>query len=156
MLYYYIQQSEILKAETDLWCFQPGCCWLLGSIGHINGPIKSRGQMRPGSHADSLWGPLWNSNWSLANPLLLPPEKKKHTPRQFNTVFAERNIHKYFHRTVREIWGFMHLIIRGVRTPEYVPDIHLLSMHQQPNTSKGWGSELHILCWKEFIIWNCN
>lgn len=39
--------------------------------------------MRPGSHADSLRGPLWNSNWSQIEPthfFFYPQgEEKKHT-----------------------------------------------------------------------------
>lgn len=111
--------------------------------------------MRPGSHTDSLSGPLWNSNWKscVANPLILPSGRKKNTLEPFTAVFAEHNIQKYFHRTVWGNWGFMHLIIREVKTPEYltnrplsVHDVeHFISLRLRPNMRKGCGLKLHIM-----------
>lgn len=44
--------------------------------------------MRAGSHADSLWGPLWNSNWSQIEltHFFYPRGKKIHTAAVHNRV----------------------------------------------------------------------
>lgn len=54
--------------------------------------------------------------------LLIPPSKGTNTLEQFTAMFVERYSHKYFPRTVRKIWGFMHLIIKEIGSPQCLLD----------------------------------
>lgn len=108
-----------MTAEADLWCAQP-CCWLLGSLGHVNRPIKPR----INETKKSCWQPqrtamkfLLKSN--VANLLPLPSEGEKHIGAVHSSVCRAQHTQIVFEQTVGEIWGYMHLIIqKSGKSPE--------------------------------------
>lgn len=97
--------------------------------------------MRPGSHADSLWGPLWNSYWShIKLTYFSSPWKGKKTHWISSQQCLQSSTRTNIFIRLRGKFEVLCILSLDVRTPESVLDsnVHLLSLRQRPDTGNGW------------------